>query len=114
MPTERGDELASAGDDALARIRDLRRDLAAIAESTASVPDDEHDAEGSTVGFERARVGALLHQAERSLAAVVAARERRAAGTYGRCEGCGAIIPPERLGALPTTTRCVTCAGREG
>ncbi|HWD53326.1 MAG TPA: hypothetical protein VG412_13070, partial [Acidimicrobiales bacterium] len=39
------------------RLRaDLEAELEAIGESTASVPDDEHDPEGSTVGYERARV----------------------------------------------------------
>ena len=36
-------------------ITDLEDDLAAIAESTGKGPDDEHDPEGSTVGFERAQ-----------------------------------------------------------
>jgi DnaK suppressor protein len=93
-----------------ARIADLNRELAAIAETTAEVPDDEHDAEGSTVGYERARVQALLAQAERALADLAAASERLAGGTYGRCEGCGREIPSERLAALPGTRICVDCA----
>jgi len=93
-----------------ARITDLNQELAAIAETTAEVPDDEHDAEGSTVGYERARVQALLAQAERTLADVVAASERLAGGTYGRCERCGREIPGERLAALPGTRICVDCA----
>ena len=48
-----------------ALIIDLKLELAAIAESTAAGPDDEHDAEGSTVAYERARVQALLALAER-------------------------------------------------
>jgi len=94
-----------------ARSADLHRELAAIAESTAEVPDDEHDAEGSTVAYERARVQALLAQSERARTDLVAARDRLAAGTYRRCEGCGREIPAERLAALPATRRCVTCAG---
>ncbi len=94
-----------------ARSADLHRELAAIAESTAEVPDDEHDAEGSTVAYERARVQALLAQAERAHTDLVAARDRLAEGTYRRCEGCGREIPAERLAALPATRRCVTCAG---
>jgi RNA polymerase-binding transcription factor DksA len=31
-------------------------------------------------------------------------------GTYGRCEGCGARIDPERLEILPTTSLCAACA----
>jgi RNA polymerase-binding transcription factor DksA len=39
-----------------------------------------------------------------------AALERVEQSTYGRCEQCGAPIDPERLEALPTTTRCANCA----
>ena len=31
------------------------------------------------------------------------------AGTYGRCEGCQAPIPFERLEAIPFTRTCVSC-----
>jgi DnaK suppressor protein len=93
-----------------ARVADLKSELAAIAETTAEVPDDEHDAEGSTVGYERARAQALLVRAERALTDLVAAGERLALGTYRRCERCGQDIPDERLDALPTTRTCVTCA----
>ncbi|MCX7989573.1 MAG: TraR/DksA family transcriptional regulator [Aquificaceae bacterium] len=30
-------------------------------------------------------------------------------GTYGICEGCGALIPFERLRARPVTTMCINC-----
>lgn len=109
---EDADALARAHDDASARVADLRAELSAIAESTAASPDDEHDAEGATVGFERARVGALLAAAEESLRDVDAALARRRAGTYGRCEACGGPIAPARLDALPTTRRCLACASR--
>jgi DnaK suppressor protein len=97
-----------------ARVADLNSELVAIAETTAEVPDDEHDAEGSTVGYERARVQALLTQAERALTDLVAAGERLALGTYRRCQRCGREIPAERLDALPATRTCVTCARASG
>jgi DnaK suppressor protein len=31
-------------------------------------------------------------------------------GTYGICVQCGADIDPKRLKALPTATRCISCA----
>jgi DnaK suppressor protein len=93
-----------------ALVRDLNTELAAIAESTAGIPDDEHDAEGSTVGYERARVTALLTRTRATLAALEAASERVAAGTYRRCVRCGAEIPPERLEALAATQICLPCA----
>ena len=91
-------------------IADLEGDLAAIAESTRKSPDDEHDPEGSTVGFERARVGSLLERTRRSLFDLDEALERIRRGTYGICERCGASILSERLKALPTAKLCIVCA----
>ena len=34
---------------------------------------------------------------------------RRAHGEAGSCEDCGGSIGAERLAALPTSTRCVSC-----
>lgn len=31
-------------------------------------------------------------------------------GTYNKCENCGKEIEPERLGAMPTATLCVSCS----
>lgn len=31
-------------------------------------------------------------------------------GSYGICAECGADIDPKRLRALPTATRCISCA----
>jgi aminoglycoside 6'-N-acetyltransferase len=104
------DQLNRQLEDALALIGDLEEDLSAIAESTAERPDDEHDAEGATVGFERARVSALLERTRRTADELSAALGRLAKGDFGRCEVCGSRIPPERLGALPTTCRCMDCA----
>jgi DnaK suppressor protein len=38
------------------------------------------------------------------------ALKRIAEGSYGSCSECGAIISPQRLKALPTATRCISCA----
>ncbi|HWG72473.1 MAG TPA: TraR/DksA C4-type zinc finger protein [Acidimicrobiales bacterium] len=94
-------------------VADLRRELEAIADSTVLVPDDEHDAEGSTIGFERARVTALLAQSQRRVADLEAAVVRVGAGTYQCCERCGGDIDVERLAALPATRVCVSCAKRD-
>ncbi|MGA8297207.1 MAG: TraR/DksA C4-type zinc finger protein [Acidimicrobiales bacterium] len=91
-------------------ITDLEDDLAAIVESTRESPDDEHDPEGSTVGFERARVGSLLARTRRSLSDIDEALERVRQGTYGTCERCGDSILSERLKVLPTARLCIACA----
>lgn len=106
------DELRAARVGTASVVEDLRAELAAIGESTAASPDDEHDAEGSTVAYERARVRALLQSAEAALARIDAALERREAGRYGSCTDCGAAIPAERQLALPGVSRCAGCAAR--
>ncbi|MEV6104208.1 TraR/DksA C4-type zinc finger protein [Streptomyces sp. NPDC051940] len=35
------------------------------------------------------------------------------AGTYGRCVGCAAPVPAERLEILPYTRHCVACRSRK-
>jgi DnaK suppressor protein len=93
-----------------ASIAALETDLEAIAASTALVPDDEHDPEGSTIAFERAQLGALLDSARHTLAEIDSALERVAAGTYGGCEICATPISPERLEARPAARLCLACA----
>ena len=95
------------------RLDHLQSELDGIIETAAATPpDDEHDVEGSSVGFERARVTALVKAERDHLAALEAAQARVEYGTYGVCEVCGERIPAERLEALPATTTCVGCAAR--
>lgn len=47
-----------------------------------------------------------IHEAEQILAAL----GRIEKGEYGVCQVCGGTIAPARLAALPTATRCITCA----
>src|SRR4051794_20023053 len=72
--------------------------------------DDEHDPDGATSGYERAKTTAMLRRAEARLVELDRAAARVRDGTYGQCEQCGGEIGPERLDALMETTRCVRCA----
>jgi len=72
--------------------------------------DDEHDPDGATNGYERAKATAVLRHAEERLVELDRAAARLREGTYGRCEHCGGPIGAERLDALIATTRCVRCA----
>jgi len=83
---------------------------AIVEASTQANLDDEHDPEGATVGFERARVASLLRGARRRSSEIDRAMERLDAGTYGTCERCGQPITFERLNAYPTALTCVSCA----
>ena len=44
-----------------------------------------------------------IHQIRKAL-------KRISEGTYGICAQCGEEIDPKRLEALPTATRCISCA----
>lgn len=108
-----GERLARERAETTRMVAALSAELDGIIESVSlSNNDDEHDPDGATNGYERAKATALLRSAGERLVELDRAAERLAAGTYGRCEVCGAEIGAERLEALPTTTRCVRCAAR--
>ncbi|MDL4814735.1 TraR/DksA family transcriptional regulator [Actinomadura opuntiae] len=91
-------------------LASLRRDWDGVVEASAqSNADDEHDPEGATIAFERARIEASLTRAQTHLAEIEDALRRLAAGAYGTCERCGGPIAEARLVARPTARTCVTC-----
>jgi RNA polymerase-binding transcription factor DksA len=81
-----------------------------VRSSEGSPPDDEHDPEGSTIGFERAQVAALIEQDEAQIRELDAAAQRLKNGDYGLCERCGHPIAVERLRARPAARTCVAHA----
>lgn len=81
-----------------------------VAASENANADDEHDPEGATIAFERARVAAVRSETRHQLEELAAALQRVLAGTYGTCEECGGEIGADRLAALPTARRCAGCA----
>jgi DnaK suppressor protein len=98
-------------DTTLARIGSMSAEFDEIVAAAAgSNSDDEHDPEGSTIAFERAKVAALLIEAQAYLRDVDLAVTRLDAGTYWTCERCGGAIAPERLAARPATRTCISCA----
>ena len=92
------------------RLESLRDELASVIEGSRwTTDDDEHDPEGSTIAFERAKIAALIDDTEAEMREIDAADSRLAAGTYGICDRCGSEIPAIRLEALPAARRCVQC-----
>jgi RNA polymerase-binding protein DksA len=73
-------------------------------------PDDEHDPEGHTIGFERAFALSLLDRARHRLDDLDEALRRLDADDYGVCARCGRPIHPDRLLARPDVTTCIDCA----
>ena len=93
------------------QVAALGRDVDEIVAASAMVAtDDEHDPEGSTIAYERAKASALLGLAERDLAALDEQLERIDDGRAATCARCGGDIALERLLALPVTSLCVGCA----
>lgn len=89
----------------------LERDYRLLVDAAeSSNGDDEHDPEGATVGFERAQLGASIDRTRATVASFDGALLRLDAGSYGRCESCGTVIPPDRLAVRPAATTCVACA----
>ena len=92
------------------RVAALASEVAGIvAASEGANADDEHDPEGSTIAFERARVDALLARARVDLGQLEQVGRRIDDGSYWTCTACGGPIAPERLEARPATATCIGC-----
>jgi DnaK suppressor protein len=92
-------------------VGDLEQELAAIIGGAADdQPDDEHDVEGSSIGFERARVTALLRSTEARQQLIDDALVDARAGIGAACRVCGTPIPAERLAALSGVNTCIACS----
>lgn len=98
---------------ASARVAALQRVVNDIVESAkGGATDDEHDAEGATIAFERAQAMSLVEETRLQIDTLDEALSRIDSGSYGTCESCGDAIAPERLAARPAATLCITCASR--
>src|SRR6185437_5738854 len=58
---------------------------------------------------EQATAGAIGRILDEDADQAARAAERQARGAFGVCEDCDGDIGKERLEALPSTTRCVSC-----
>ncbi len=106
-----GNRLRNERAETVRRIVSLEAELDGIIESAVlSNNDDEHDPDGATTSYERAKTTAMLEQARARLNEIDHAVKRTTDGSYGRCDHCGSDIGGERLDAIPTTTRCAACA----
>jgi RNA polymerase-binding transcription factor DksA len=55
-------------------------------------------------------LGAIENSELQEIRQIQVALQRIADGTYGVCANCGEAIDPKRLKALPTASRCISCA----
>ena len=99
----------------LAELRGQRAELeeaaeASLADATGEVGFDEEFADAGSFTFERERDLSLVDNAKDLIDKVEHALARIDAGSFGRCEACGAAIEAERLDALPYATLCLADA----
>ena len=59
-------------------------------------------------------LGAIENSELQEIRQIQVALQRIADGTYGVCANCGEAIDPKRLKALPTASRCISCAAETG
>jgi DnaK suppressor protein len=69
-----------------------------------------HMAELGSENFEQEFTLSLMETEEDTLAKIDEALDRIADGTYGKCTGCGGVVPKTRLNAIPYTPVCIKCA----
>jgi DnaK suppressor protein len=69
----------------------------------------DHMADQGSATFERELDMTLEENIRRSLTEVRNSLDRIESGSYGKCERCGAEIPPARLEAVPTANLCIAC-----
>ena len=92
-----------------AKIAERRNAL----DTEARPPDPAGDVADKAFGRVRAEVEHdLIEMSLRELAAIAAARQHVANGTYGECIECGEPIAPARLEVNPAARRCAACQTR--
>ena len=91
-------------------LADLERDSSTnLSDQSGENNYRDHMADQGTATFIRDVDAALEDNVREVLASVERALQRIDEGMYGKCQRCGAEIPPERLEAMPTAELCITC-----
>ncbi len=93
-------------------MNNLQAEIRRLEEKLQSKPDYGHGT-GDPGIYEWEMNLALLRKMEQRAKSVEQILQHMDEGTYGICEICGREINPERLEALPYTTRCIKCAQRQ-
>jgi len=70
---------------------------------------DNHPADLGSETYEREKDLGLHRLVKQQVFEVDLALHRLDQGSYGRCEGCGGLIPDARLEVLPEARRCTFC-----
>jgi DnaK suppressor protein len=106
------DALRSDVTERLARLEVAYDELATTGDDVGA-GDDEGGSEGDGAAVERDRIRALIAEEQATLEAIDAAVERSQTRGWQQCVVCDGPIGVERLDALPTADRCVSCKARQ-
>jgi len=96
-----------------AQLRERIEGLAAPPELGAAQGFGKRIGDGTVEAIRRLTDIGVGTSQEARLARVERALAKLEEGTYGRCDACGAQIPPARLEALPDSVLCVDCASAQ-
>lgn len=92
------------------RRREIHENLRSLRDSIPAETKEVRDAEEQSVDdFVQEVDLALMQMKSETLKKIEQALLRLEEGTYGRCQECGAEIPPARLRALPFAELCRDC-----
>ncbi|MGH8866829.1 MAG: TraR/DksA family transcriptional regulator [Actinomycetes bacterium] len=95
-----------------AKRADLRQELARLsapASEAGGISFGKRVGDGTSMAVERLSQVAAHDRLRAMVSEVERAQAKLAEGTYGVCDRCGAVVPAERLEALPWAVLCVTC-----
>jgi DnaK suppressor protein len=84
--------------------------LQAPADETGGIGFGKRVGDGTSIAVERIAQVDASDRLQEMLADVIRAEAKLDDGTYGRCDGCDARIPADRLEARPWAVRCVACS----
>lgn len=99
--------------DLLARLADLQGRLSGIDHELARPQSADWDETAQEREGDEVLEGIGL-QGQHEIRQIEAALERIAAGTYGICASCGAVIAEDRLDLVPYAPLCRDCAAEKG
>ena len=110
------DDLAAIRRELQARRDQARERVATLArrpELGAAQGFGKRIGDGTTEAISRLTDIGVGSSLETGLARTERALAKLDEGTYGTCDACGEPIAPARLGAMPDSVLCVTCAGSQ-
>jgi DnaK suppressor protein len=106
------DDVRKVLEERRAKLRDEMEEISRPPEESAGISFGKRVGEGTSIAVERLVQVAAHDELRATLADVERALVKLDEGTYGSCDECGSVIPPERLEIRPWAALCVDCASR--